>query len=368
MSALPDGGTLQGKLENKTFGRYKGLDFGVEGEGVVQFSSSQLYEMESEKVGCKANATIAGQLPKTPGRHTATDINASCNYIGDKGLLALLPVIRVSPGMTRIRLSDNGLRNDSVLQLLHVLLNDKKSVISLDLSGNKQLSLEVGSTCLKLVKSNKKFVQLLLAKTAVSKAMQENIETVLKRNRKEAGANNLKKLEGRVKIGKKDLFAAKSLFDKLDVDNSGTVSLHELCEASRGSKTLGVSGLSVFGEIDSDNDGEITLLEYLTKAFPPATQEDILFYIDCNSEFIYPEYVPPPELAAEHVSEIAEMFRLYDRSGDGRLSIEELKASMSKSSLCITDVDSYFKQVNKSGSGLLDLPEFIELMKPYYVG
>ena len=356
------------RVKNITFGHYAGIH-DVDASP-SDLSLADIYKQECNNLNIKHNELIMSQLPKCPGVGRVRELNVGCTYIGDKGLQALFPVLEASPELARLKLSDNGLKNDSVLRLLKHL-RKHGGVISLDLASNKYLSGDVGAQCLALAKSQNQLLQVSLARTGVSKAIQNSLEGVLRENRKRSGENNRRRFEQRVRIDKRKLFEAKEIFDSLDKDRSGTVSVSELskiCGCGDPCTVVNDSGAEwdTFGIIDKNNDGQVTIIEYLMVAIPGTTASDVQFAIDCYSEFEFPDYIPPPELSPDQVREIKDIFNTFDKSGDGQLTLAEVKAGMGKSAMCV-DVNEYFSSFDTSNDGLLSLPEFIELMKSYYI-
>ena len=355
-------------MHHTQFAHYRGLE-GFANVDMEHASCATIYEDSCRRLGVKANKEILSHLPKLPGHaDTLRELNAGCSYIGDKGLLALFSVVHASPSLARIRLSDNGLRNESVLKLL-TIIERHPSVVSLDLKGNKYLSLEIGTRCLRLVKANENFMHLSLSRTSVSKSLQNQIDTQLTKNRRANGERNRKALEGRVRIERAALFEAKELFDSFDKDKSGYVTMEEMAkiEEHLSNEKSTAFEVGLFKDFDKDGDRAVTLMEFLATCFPTTPVDDIMYWLDCYSEFTLADYMPPPELSPENLREIKEIFERYDTSKDGALSLGELKASLGKSAMCM-DVEEYFHEADTSGDGSIDLKEFISLMRPFYVG
>eukprot|EP00756_Hemistasia_phaeocysticola_P044643 Hpha_TRINITY_DN18438_c0_g1::TRINITY_DN18438_c0_g1_i1::g.165351::m.165351 len=359
--------------ENKVFGHYKGIKEEMEKVDAGKLSCSQIYEMECERLKVRPNPRMMDQMPKTPGSYTVHELNAVSNYLGDVGVTALLGVIEVNKALRKIKLSENGIRSETAKALVTVL-RGCHNVISLDLSGNKHLALDVGTCCLSLTKENQNMMHLSLNKTSVSRSLQENIEKQLRINRKKNGENNRKLLQERKRLERHQFFEMKHTYDALDFDKSGSVSIKDLHDAEQKkiyngkTKDLNMGAqAALFEQLDKNGDGEVTLLEYISAAFPSITREEILHCIDCFSEFAYPDYVPPPELSLEQIEEISAIFRVYDKNADGRLTLAELKGGLSKSAMCI-DVEKYFGEADHSADGALELPEFINMMTEYYIG
>ena len=356
-------------LDNEVFGGYSGLEAIHQADASVH-SCMTMYCTSCRELSIKPNTVISQYLPKVPGTFDMKELNISNNFIGDKGLESLLDVVEANKRMCRMRVSDNGLKNGSVLKLLKVA-RDHPALISLDLSGNKFLSLEVGTMCLQLVRQKPNFMHLSLTRTSVSKKLQDTIEVQLKQNRRKNGEKNRLALEGRVRIEKAALFEAKELFDGIDRSGTGRVTMSGLTQVAkdRGLTELSFGGMdaAVFSTVDKDGDGTVTLVEYLRIAFPKAPEEDILYWINCYSDFVYSSYTPPPEISAEQLEEIKEIFASFDKSGDGVLSKAELRESLKNCCYCM-DVDSYFMEADSSGDGVVDLGEFVKVMTPYYLG
>eukprot|EP01063_Lacrimia_lanifica_P015971 TRINITY_DN22609_c0_g1_i1.p1 TRINITY_DN22609_c0_g1~~TRINITY_DN22609_c0_g1_i1.p1 ORF type:complete len:375 (+),score=125.46 TRINITY_DN22609_c0_g1_i1:99-1223(+) len=337
-------------------------------------SPHEVYRQACDAVGCKPNPELLKQLPQRSGADdgwgAVRQLNCAANFLGALGLDALLPVLRTCWAVTHVKLSNNGLRNPSALKLLAVAQEACPSLVSLDLSQNKHLSLAVGTAAIKLAKAKRTLTHLCLAKTGVSGHMQGKLEMILTANRKHAAQQAAAKLEGK-HIEPRTYFAARRVFAWLDTDGGGSVTRQEmLAERSKIAHKKEAVGypFSDFDEVDADQDGVITLEEYLGRCFPKAVPEDLTWFGAHYGPFVVGTYVPPPDLGLDQLQEIRDIFDRYDANADGRVTLQELKASLHKSPLAMANPDDYFDACDADGDGVFSFPEFIEAMRYYYTG
>ncbi|KAK6308085.1 hypothetical protein J4Q44_G00213560 [Coregonus suidteri] len=63
--------------------------------------------------------------------------------------------------------------------------------------------------------------------------------------------------------------------------------------------------------------------------------------------------------------ELAELFRVFDKNGDGYIDLEELKTILESTGEAITedDIEELMKDGDKNNDGKIDYDEFLEFMK-----
>ncbi|CAH1796682.1 unnamed protein product [Owenia fusiformis] len=77
-------------------------------------------------------------------------------------------------------------------------------------------------------------------------------------------------------------------------------------------------------------------------------------FIDLTSEFM--DY-------RDQEKELAEAFRIYDRSGSGEISKEDLEYCLNKMGNKSASVDSIIAEADKNNDGKIQYDEFVDLMK-----
>ncbi|XP_050296365.1 neo-calmodulin-like [Anthonomus grandis grandis] len=74
---------------------------------------------------------------------------------------------------------------------------------------------------------------------------------------------------------------------------------------------------------------------------------------------------PEEELSAEHLEEIREVFKIFDKDDDGTISTKELGTVMKALGQNPTEAEllDIITEVDKDGNGLIDFEEFTDVMK-----
>lgn len=109
-----------------------------------------------------------------------------------------------------------------------------------------------------------------------------------------------------------DVRRAKAIFDSIDIDGSGTISLKELAESLRDNAFAELS--STFQMIDRDKSGVITFDELLQTMFPKCPPQQIKAVI----EDLY-----GPTVNKEHVEKLTELFEELDMDNfDGKVNLK----------------------------------------------
>jgi len=111
-----------------------------------------------------------------------TWISLHKTYLGEKGFLALLPLLDRNCNWTSLDASNNGLRNEAVLHLVDLLLRPphRDRDIFLDLSGNP-ISETGGRALLELAEKHPHIGQLSLRRTKVPRRISIMIRRILDR-------------------------------------------------------------------------------------------------------------------------------------------------------------------------------------------
>ena len=117
----------------------------------------------------------------------------------------------------------------------------------------------------------------------------------------------------------------KDLFDKMDENGDGTVTLWEFSR----DPSLGAHYGGMFEVLDANKDGVITMRELIGELYSAASQEEL--------DTMY-EWIRPPSISAKTVKkvmltpdqeqEMTLLFRDYDEDQSGVLSVNELIAAL----------------------------------------
>jgi len=348
---------------NATFKRYGITELSQLGLDQTKPSCATIYARECSVMQIKTNSGIMNLLPKSAGNYCITELNLGVNFVGDKGLLTLIPVIAICPSLYRLTLRDNGLHNPTVIALCKTLaVHPGISII--DLSSNQYLCLDAGTALLSLVKKNTNIWRLSLQKTGISRELQKKIGDVVMANKKAKGDSAQDDGERSRAISKSQFFRVKGQFDAMDRDMSGRVSYAEFREHEARSGKQGRSielTRAVFGGVDKNDDGKFDLVEYMMAAFK-MSRADILYNMDIHSEFEAEGPSIEEMLSIEQREEIMNIFQTYDIDGNGWLCFSELKQALSG-----TWADGFLEDMDMNGDDHVSCDEFLLTMADYYL-
>jgi len=139
-----------------------------------------LYLQRCTKLCVKPNSAIESLLIEATTPITTFDL--SNNYVGPRGLLALLDVIADNPNVKRIIMGNNGANND-VVERVCSLMRTHPSLQSVDLNNNPVSHL-AGRMLLHAIQTNSRIVGLSLQGTVLQPAIMTRIALQLHRNQK----------------------------------------------------------------------------------------------------------------------------------------------------------------------------------------
>lgn len=130
-----------------------------------------------------------------------------------------------------------------------------------------------------------------------------------------------------------DVIELKNLFDSFDVDGSGAIDVKEFAGSTawQASSFPGLAG-SMFESIDADGSGEITLDELVRVVFPLANEKDVADMVEWAT--MRKHHAAPKttrKLPADKERELREIFKLFDKNNDGKVTLSELWRSMKPS-------------------------------------
>lgn len=145
-------------------------------------SLRDIYRLKCEELTIKKNSKLMKELPTTPDAFDEpTKMDLSGNFVGPKGLVALLHVVKMALGLRYIDLRDNQLTNQSVAEICDVA-QTHKSLALIDLSDNP-ITIGAGKMLLDLARANPQIEEIHLANTGIREMMLRAIEAQLEKNR-----------------------------------------------------------------------------------------------------------------------------------------------------------------------------------------
>uniref|UniRef100_K3WTB0 EF-hand domain-containing protein n=1 Tax=Globisporangium ultimum (strain ATCC 200006 / CBS 805.95 / DAOM BR144) TaxID=431595 RepID=K3WTB0_GLOUD len=210
--------------------------------------------------------------------------------------------------------------------------------------------------------------------------------------------------------GVREVMSVIRLFWSMDEDGSGSISLEELLQYKQFFEKLGYNDMTtVFQAIDKDGNGHVSLKELLEICFHYATKyqiEEMLTlakvgsvrsYLEC--EYGVGASFPGARggeaaISAENRRELLEIFRVFDKNGDGGVSRMELMEALrvddddvmarvmteqsmhhgsstgvdaiSSSGITKDDVERLYDEFDADRNASLDFDEFVALLRTLY--
>lgn len=133
------------------------------------------------------------------------------------------------------------------------------------------------------------------------------------------------------------------IFERFDMDSDGSLTLLELAALLRslGLKPSGDQIYVLLANVDSNGNGAVEFDE-LVNAIMPDMTEEILF----NQE------------------QLLEIFRSFDRDGNGYITLAELAGSMAKMGQALTyrELTEMIEEADTDGDGVISFSEFANVM------
>eukprot|EP01063_Lacrimia_lanifica_P038464 TRINITY_DN8204_c0_g2_i1.p1 TRINITY_DN8204_c0_g2~~TRINITY_DN8204_c0_g2_i1.p1 ORF type:complete len:753 (+),score=298.30 TRINITY_DN8204_c0_g2_i1:114-2372(+) len=144
-------------------------------------SLAEVYKQACSQMSIKPNSGVLRMLPTGEGAFVE-DLSLGLNYIGVKGVLPLLEVLKVNRGLRSLNLQDNNLENNEVRSLVQLLSGPAGAKLThLNLSSNP-ISLAGGTALLELVSKQRLVVKLDLQGTLIQPKVLDRIDEQLKEN------------------------------------------------------------------------------------------------------------------------------------------------------------------------------------------
>ncbi len=145
-------------------------------------------------------------------------------------------------------------------------------------------------------------------------------------------------------LDKEQVNGLRKAFDAFDTDKKGSISVDTLSTILRmmGVKVSEKNLLEIVAEVDEDGSGELEFEEFCALAAKFLIEED--------------------EEALQ--KELKEAFRIYDKQGNGFITISVLREILKELDNRLTDEEltGICEEVDEDGSGTLDYDEFMGMM------
>lgn len=150
------------------------------------YSPREVYEVECAKFNCKKNSAICNFLSERPDDFKSISvIDLSKNFVGPKGVLPLLEVVRLCENLELLNLCGQQLDKNAI-DALCLVLRSHPTVIHLNLSANP-LSMSAGTSLLLLAKDNPLIQHINLTDSFIKPSVLLAINAQLERNREYRG-------------------------------------------------------------------------------------------------------------------------------------------------------------------------------------
>ncbi|KAL1498071.1 hypothetical protein ABEB36_008928 [Hypothenemus hampei] len=147
-------------------------------------------------------------------------------------------------------------------------------------------------------------------------------------------------------LDKEQLAMLKATFDAFDVDKKGFISTDMIGTIMDllGTQLIGEELEEIIEEIDEDGNGEVSFEEFANLA----------------ARFLIEEEEDTDAIQTE----LKGAFRMYDREGNGFITIEVLREILQELDEKLTDddLDSMIDEIDSDGSGTVDWEEFKAVM------
>eukprot|EP01065_Artemidia_motanka_P014986 TRINITY_DN18849_c0_g1_i1.p1 TRINITY_DN18849_c0_g1~~TRINITY_DN18849_c0_g1_i1.p1 ORF type:complete len:262 (+),score=117.17 TRINITY_DN18849_c0_g1_i1:55-786(+) len=147
---------------------------------VADQSPRSLYQYYCAQYGTKVNSQLLRSLPAGVGEFDLSELSCAGNFVGDRGVLPLLEVVRACRHLRVLLLPDNGIKNPGVECIVHMAL-EHPALEDLDLSGNR-ITLGAGKVLHELARRNPRVCRVDVAATRIDDQLQARIQAAVKAN------------------------------------------------------------------------------------------------------------------------------------------------------------------------------------------
>jgi calmodulin len=175
----------------------------------------------------------------------------------------------------------------------------------------------------------------------------------LRRRLKNSKAKSIKKTRPETPLPPEDVVKLRKAFEELDTTGNGHIGIHQINTALLllGMKLDKEALEAAVRDVDVDHSGTIEWPEFLWLMSKAETNVENNF-------------------SKAELSQMAEVFSLFDKDGNGRLDTKELGAVMRSIGVCPTEYElrAMIGEVDADGAGTIEWPEFLHLMSRKHVG
>lgn len=231
----------------------------TEGKWILEYknrSSRQLYFEQCMELDIPVNAYLYSTLCEDIGDFTAYTVEVpETQYIGPKAVRALLPVLKVNQIITKLCIPGQG-ANDDVINEMMPMLKQHERLHVIDVSNNPDITDASADILAMLIKVNTAVTDVFVHGTSLSPMVQRTLKRFALKNKTAVTIF----LTG-------DYVPYKMLFEKLDIDQSGAISMfdvlqhvdnHEIFEAVE----------KRFQVMDTSGDSKLQIDEFLSFLHP----------------------------------------------------------------------------------------------------
>ncbi|CUF59935.1 Hypothetical protein, putative [Bodo saltans] len=231
----------------------------TEGKWILEYldrSSRQLYFDACLALDIPVNERVYHKLCNDAGDFTAYTIQVpECEFVGERGVQAFLPVLKVNQLLTLISFPGQGVSDDVVTQLVPLLKQHERLHV-LDVRRNPEITDASADILAQLIKLNTAITQVRLEGTSLSPMVQRTLNKFATHNRNSSTIF----LTG-------DYVAFKMLFELLDIDRSGAVSLLDIINRTSNHEVFDAVERR-FGVMDLTGDSKLQIDEFLNFLHP----------------------------------------------------------------------------------------------------
>ncbi|KAG8344715.1 putative calpain-like cysteine peptidase [Trypanosoma vivax] len=144
-------------------------------------SPREVYEMKCVEMHCRKNSALCRFLSDTPDDfNSLTLIDLSKNFVGPRGILPLLEMVRFCKNLKELDLREQQL-DQNAIDVICLVLRNHPAVVLLNLSDNP-LTMSAGLSLLQLAKANPNIGYIILERTHIKPSLLRAIEAQLKTN------------------------------------------------------------------------------------------------------------------------------------------------------------------------------------------